>query len=81
MRMPVVEWERSGLTDAGLRATHEALGEELERLRHAATTLYEDDLASINLPLDKAHLRQSLALAAKHARATLLVVIGIFRFG
>ncbi len=77
MRLPVVEWEHSGVTEAALRSAHASLEEELARLRHAASTLYEDDRASINLPLDKAHLRYSLALAAKHARAALIVVVGI----
>ena len=77
MRLPAVHWEHSGLTAAALRSAEEKLSGELARMRDATGTLYDDDRGSINLPLDKHHLRACQALARKHAKASLLVVVGI----
>ena len=57
MRLPAVHWEHSGLTAAALRSAEEKLSGELARMRDATGTLYDDDRGSINLPLDKHHLR------------------------
>ncbi len=77
MKLPVVAWEQSGLTDAGLKAAEAKLAPELEKLKAASGTLYDDDRASMNLPLDKHHLTLCKKLAKQHAKASLIVIVGI----
>ncbi len=77
MKLPTLEWTNSGLTDAALSTAEAQLAPELERLRQAAGTLYDDDRASMNLPLDTHHLTICKKLAKKHAHASLVVVVGI----
>jgi glucose-6-phosphate isomerase len=64
--LPQVLWEHSGLTLSELGRYEPVLHEELAALVRAATMLYEDDHASMNLPLDLDHLRMCDRLAKKY---------------
>ena len=53
------------------------LKEEIEAMQRAAKGFYENDRASINLPVDKDFLKLSKSLASKYKNVSLVVVIGI----
>jgi glucose-6-phosphate isomerase len=77
MALPTIDHAHSGL-GAQQRAQYErAMQGELARMRRAAQSGYDDERASINLPVDTDQLRPVRALARTHVRAKLIVVIGI----
>jgi glucose-6-phosphate isomerase len=77
MKLPILHTDQSHLTDHDLQMYEHKLKEELGRMQYAAGGLYEDDRASINLPLDKEHIKRATELAKKYKDASLVVVVGI----
>ncbi|MDD9954583.1 MAG: hypothetical protein OXR66_09720 [Candidatus Woesearchaeota archaeon] len=67
----------AGVSAKQLQQYHKRLRPEVRRMQRAAANAYRDDRASINLPFDTTHLQRAEALARKHKRAALVIVVGI----
>jgi glucose-6-phosphate isomerase len=72
-----VHYEHANLADHDLQAYEHKLMPELEAMRQASKGFYENDHASINLPVDNDHLRLVQRTAAKHKKVSLIIVVGI----
>ena len=77
MKLPTINYEHSSLGNAELLTYREKLNDEFARMQHDASSIYDDDRASINLPLDLQHLKQCQKLAAQYKGVSLIIVIGI----
>lgn len=77
MKGLLIDWSNAGISTSGLARYQDMLKDEISIMRDARGSMYSDERASINLPLDEEHLRLSLQLARQHAGAELLVVVGI----
>lgn len=67
----------SGLSEQERLSYGRQLAEELAALQQAAKGFYEEEHASINLPVDPEHPRMVKRLAAKYKGVSLIVVVGI----
>jgi glucose-6-phosphate isomerase len=65
------------ISDHELSLYEHKLQAEIKAMQEASKEFYEDDRASINLPVDKEDLRMAKTMAARFRSVSLVVVIGI----
>jgi glucose-6-phosphate isomerase len=75
--LPALTYDQSHLTDHDLLTYEHKLEAELSNMKQASLRHYEDERASINLPVDLNHLRMAKAYAKKYSGISLLIIVGI----
>ncbi len=77
MKDIMFSFQHAGISKEDILSSAPLLNKEIELLNSAKKLGYNDERASINLPLDKAGHKKILALTKKHKDAPCIIIVGI----